>query len=616
MDKIQKRLDKLTKDVLSSPFDPSSEEGERFDAELALLMELSKTWKVYESLTVALPDGKIKERLDRTTTAVLALRAPEKIVSESFTKELKLLQTLQKAWSSFDGVEVTLDAESEEKEQNRRSAKMWDVEGSTLTTKFRYPSKLTVKQEEALELLDDLVHDKIALLGGSGSGKSFIEAYKIVKDVLRYKAPCLIARDKLIDLTSGMIDQIIPAILQLLAIANGESDWKQWRIDGLLFAKFTDKRTKLEFATGGYIRFAGLSIRDLSESGSDKILSPSWLHVMLEEISELDYEIVEKVITRLRYKVDRVILMHHGIEDVLNKLIMCENPPSIMHWSYKRFIEHKREDGSDMDTDEMSQHAYLQMNAQDNVENLGETYIRNLSQMTGANRERFFLGQFQDTETGDILRRMNWTDELPKPSSWDKLIIYTDPTPLTGKDHSKWADYKASVLMGLWGGESYVIDIRIVRGSTLDMLTNIKQLWDVSPNQSITEVWMENKQVPSDFKQVLATFSVMTGWMIPIQMDKRHFGDKKAAIETFLQPLVENDLIFFNKAWRDTERGKQCQFQWLKFSRKSNKNVHDDIPDAIMKADTKMKGKQKRRRVKDDGPKVHFVTPTFFGQIQ
>lgn len=74
-----------------------------------------------------------------------------------------------------------------------------------------------------------------------------------------------------------------------------------------------------------------------------------------------------------------------------------------------------------------------------------------------------------------------------------------------------YADYKASVLCGLWNHLTFVIDVRLVRGSTLDMLQNVKQLWDISPNQSITEVCMEKKQVPSDFKQVLEQFTYLAG---------------------------------------------------------------------------------------------------------
>lgn len=93
-----------------------------------------------------------------------------------------------------------------------------------LTTKIR----LTKKQNEALRLLDDKQKDLILLLGGSGSGKSFVEVYKIIRDALRYKAPCLIARDKLIDLTTGVIDQIVPVILQLIAEENGQERWDKW----------------------------------------------------------------------------------------------------------------------------------------------------------------------------------------------------------------------------------------------------------------------------------------------------------------------------------------------------------------------------------------------------
>lgn len=466
-----------------------------------------------------------------------------------------------------------------------------------LTTKI----KLTVKQERAVDLLDDAIHDIELLLGGSGSGKSFIAAFKVVRDTLRYCAPSLICRDKYVDLQQGMIDQIIPAILQAIAEANGHNgSWTTWKIDGLKFAQWGEKKTKLTFCNGAYIRFGGLSKRDLSESGSDKILSPSWLHILVEEVSECEWDIIELLITRLRFQV----------KGVLNKLMMTENPPSINHWSYRRFFERKREDGSTMSDDEITRYAYLEMQPKDNVENLGEAYIRNLSQLSGANRERFYEGRFQDTESGDILKRIQWTDNLPRSFDWDKLIIYTDPTPLTGKEHSIYADYKASVLCGLFEGVTYVLDIRMIRGSTLDLLNNIRQLWDASPNQSITELWMEKKGVPSDFNQVLVQFASMTGWSVPIQWDTRVFGDKKAAIETFLQPLFENDMIFFNQAFRDTERGRQTQFQILKFSRKANKNVHDDIPDAIMRADTKMKGKQKRKHIRN-ARLVAFVKPAY-----
>lgn len=460
--------------------------------------------------------------------------------------------------------------------------------------------KLTPKQRVALQLLDDNVHDKLLFLGGSGSGKSFVIVYKMVRDALRYRAPVLIARDKLVDLTLGVIDQIIPAILQLIASANGVQDWRNWKIDGLKFATWSERKTKLTFCNGGYIRFAGLSKRDQSESGSDKILSPSWLHIFVDEVSEQEWSTMELLITRLRYKVD----------GVKNKMCMAENPPSINHWSYKRFYELRRDDGSGLSKDELKQQAKLEMQPKDNVENLGEEYIRNLSQLTGANRERFYEGRFQDTASGEILKHMRWTRELPERHEWDKLMIYCDPTPLTTRDHSIYADYKTSILAGLFDGMTFVIDCRMTHGSTLDLLNDLKQLYDASPNQSITEIWMEKKQVPSDFNQVLSGFSAMTGFYVPVQWDTRNFGDKKAAIESFLQPLFENEQVLFFDKWRDTERGRQAEFQILKFSRKANKFIHDDFPDALMRVDTKLRGRGKRKRVEQETI-VHFVQPAF-----
>jgi len=590
MDKIKRRLEKLTLEVLTCK-DMSSDEGVKLNDQLLLFKDLSVTHKLLDNNSDT--DHRVGVRLNAITESIFQPRGSgEDFDAESYIIELRTIQSLIKAWSTSDSIEIK-DAEVE---RNRKSSKTWDGEDGSLTTKI----KLTKKQQEALYLMDSGQYDKFLAVGGSGSGKSFIEAYKIIRDTLRHRAPCLIARDKMIDLTQGMIEQIVPAILQLIAEANGQERWDTWAIDGLKFAKLADKRSKMEFATGGYIRFAGLCARDLSESGSDKILSPSWLHVMLEEISELEYDLIEKIITRLRHRID-------GLE---NMMLLCENPPSINHWSYKHYFEDKREDGSAIGEEEKSAMYALLMHPQDNEENLGEKYIKNLSQMTGANRERFYLGQFQDTETGEVFKKIEWVEDLPRDFDWDKLVIYTDPTPLTGKDYSKWADYKASALLGLFGEITYVLDVRIVRGSTMDMLQNMKQLWDMSPDQSRTDVVMEKKQVPSDFKQVLHTFQNTTGWLVPIRLDTRIFHDKKASIETFLQPLFENELIVFNKAFRDKERGRQTQVQILKFSRKANKMIHDDIPDAIMRADTYLKGRfgKVRKRPK---ARVKFVTPAY-----
>jgi hypothetical protein len=590
MSKITSKLEKLTLEVLTCT-DIESDEGAALLDQLTLFKDLAATHKLLDNNSCV--DPRVAVKLNSITERIFQPRGTgQAFNAASYSVELKTIQALIKAWSTSEGINL----QDSERDRERKSSKTWDNGTGSLTTAI----KLTKRQEEALYLMDSGQFNKFLALGGSGSGKSFIQAYKVIRDVLRHKAPCLIARDKMIDLTQGMIDQIVPTILQKIAEANKQERWDTWVIDGLRFAKMVDKKSKLEFATGGYVRFAGLSARDLSESGSDKILSPSWLHVMLEEISELPYEIIEKIITRLRVRIN-------GLE---NMMLLCENPPSINHWSYKRYFEGKREDGTMLSEEERSTMYAILMNPQDNEENLGDKYIKNLSQMTGANYERFYLGQFQDTETGEVFKKIAWTDNLPRAFDWDKLVIYTDPTPLTGKEFSKWADYKASVLCGLFGTVTYVLDVRIIRGSTMDMLQNMKQLWDMSPDKTRTDILMEKKQVPSDFKQVLQLFQATTGWMCPIRYDTRVFHDKKASIETFLSPLFENELIMFNQAFRDKERGRETQVQILKFSRKANKMIHDDIPDAIMKADTYMKGRFGKMKAK---PKqlVRFVSPSF-----
>ena len=77
-----------------------------------------------------------------------------------------------------------------------------------------------------------------------------------------------------------------------------------------------------------------------------------------------------------------------------------------------------------------------------------------------------------------------------------------------------------------------------------------------------------------------------------------------------LQPEIDSEMIFFSETFRGTERGRQVENQILKFSRKSNKFVHADVPDALMKAITKLKGRRVKRR-KGEQPSVILVQPAY-----
>ena len=64
-----------------------------------------------------------------------------------------------------------------------------------------------------------------------------------------------------------------------------------------------------------------------SESKYDSILSTEWGHIFLDEISEISWQPVSKLLTRLAQKLP-----------VKNKMLYALNPCSKNHWSYKRFF--------------------------------------------------------------------------------------------------------------------------------------------------------------------------------------------------------------------------------------------------------------------------------------
>jgi hypothetical protein len=203
MDKIERALRKLTLEVLTCE-DLTTERGKNLNEQLVLVKELSSTHKLLDNNSNT--DKRVRIKLDSITESIFQPRKENALIDvDSYTTQLKAIQNLIKAWGTSDGIELR----DEEYERNRKSNKTWDDGQGTLTTKI----KLTKKQEEALYLMDSGQYDKFLAVGGSGSGKSFVQAYKVIRDTLRHKAPCLIARNKMIDLTQGMIDQIFPDIL-------------------------------------------------------------------------------------------------------------------------------------------------------------------------------------------------------------------------------------------------------------------------------------------------------------------------------------------------------------------------------------------------------------------
>jgi phage terminase large subunit-like protein len=160
----------------------------------------------------------------------------------------------------------------------------------------------------------------------------------------------------------------------------------------------------------------------------ERILGQEFITIWLNEASQLSFEAFSFAVTRLSQRLEGGIGKRKRL--AREKMLIDCNPPSKKHWIYKLFIEKLRpSDGQPLDNPE--HYAALKMVADDNAENIGENYQRNLlSTLSSKDRKRFVDGDFADDDE-NALFKSGWILRCPPiaPLSVDfaRTVVAVDP---------------------------------------------------------------------------------------------------------------------------------------------------------------------------------------------
>ena len=371
----------------------------------------------------------------------------------------------------------------------------------------------------------------------------------IFTQTIIHKANCLILRNVLTSLQTGMIRQTLPAVLKAIANHNGVN-----KIDDLAssngkrFCVYDKKENILRFFNGAYIQFGAIRGSSDVSSTYDKILSTEWGHIFVDECSEVDELAIDTLKTRLAQKLD-----------VTNKMIYALNPTTKSHWTYVRFFKRENREGLKLDPAVTERFFVVHFSIMDNREHLPADYVNTLSQLSALQRKRFLSGEYSDESEGEIFDHIPWG---PVPSQLFDCLIYTDPS---AKDNES-CDYKASVLLASAADKIYLLGVKAVKGTSLQMMYNIFELFKMSPVPP--RIIMEKKQVPLDFDTTFARFQSETGWNCPLTWDTRNNGNKFMNIESTLEPLFRNGRFIVNEELKGSPEGELLVEQFIFFSRK------------------------------------------------
>jgi phage terminase large subunit-like protein len=175
----------------------------------------------------------------------------------------------------------------------------------------------------------------------------------------------------------------------------------------------------IEFVNGSQIWFGGLD----DSKRVEKILGNEYSTIYLNECSQLSYDSVQIVLTRLAEKTA-----------LKNKMYYDCNPPGMSHWTYKLFVE-KVDPHSKKPLPLPNDYVSLQMNPIDNAGNLSREYLKVLASLSERERKRFEYGQFVSDTEGAL-----WTYDLianaqtAEPFTECQVCVGVDPAVTSNKN--------------------------------------------------------------------------------------------------------------------------------------------------------------------------------------
>lgn len=269
--------------------------------------------------------------------------------------------------------------------------------------------KKTKKQYEAMELLRstcEAMH--ILLYGGSRSGKTFLFIRALIIRALKCpESRHLVLRLRFNRAKISLWYDTIPKVFKLCfpeyRYNENKSDWF------------------IEFMNGSQLWIGGLDDKERTE----KLLGTEYSTIFFNECSEMTYDSVTTVLTRLAQE-----------NELVKKVYYDNNPPSIAHWSYKLFFQLLDPESREQVDPEL--YAHMQVNPYDNIDNIDKRYVEKiLEKLPSRKRKRFLLGEYTSDNPSALWQR-SWIENnrVHEHPELQRIVVAIDPAvSSTGNEH-------------------------------------------------------------------------------------------------------------------------------------------------------------------------------------
>lgn len=281
--------------------------------------------------------------------------------------------------------------------------------------------KLTKKQSEAIDLLEDKQTTELLFGGGAGGGKSIFGCYWITKNAIQYPA------------TRWLIGR---SVLKTLKETTLNSLFDLFRIQGIarnVHYKINYQSNLITFFNGSEILLKDL-FNYPSDPNFDELGSLEISGAFVDEANQITEKCKEILKSRIRYKLDE--------NNIIPKILYTCNPAK--NWTYSQFYKPWREGSINKNR------AVIQSLAIDNPY-ISKHYLENLKTLDKVSKERLLFGNWEyDDDPARLINfdaitnifTNNFQTKGNKYLSADVARFGDDQTVLIVWDSLKVVDYK------------------------------------------------------------------------------------------------------------------------------------------------------------------------------
>lgn len=390
--------------------------------------------------------------------------------------------------------------------------------------------KLNPKQKEASKLLADKSKTYYLFYGGSRSGKTLLACLFIRHRARTYpKSKHLVARFSFANAKKTVWLQTLYPLLR--------EDEKR----GL--CKINRQEGVAVYWNDSYIILGGLE-----PSRIDSVLASEYATILITEANENKYENIEILFSRLNSN-----SVNHKGEKIIPKIILDINPTTKHHWTYKLFIQ-----GIDpislQPKPDFDRYVSIHFRPEDNKENLSETYIERLKNLSYAMRKRFYEGEFASYE-GLVFSVFNdevhLVDPFEIPSEWDRYVAidfgYTHPFAM------------------LWGAYDKVNDVlyiyREYKKTRMTVRQHIEYLKPILDKEKIktyiSDHYAEDRATLKEFGIITKPADKQKLVSIDKTIDLLSYNEEKKPNIKIFRNCVELVNEIYSYRWKETEMKNQ-----------------------------------------------------------